>query len=197
MEDDILAKAKNGDESAIKKIYKQNKDMIYNVGLKYLRDANEAEELVSITFEKFLTHLPEINGPYVSAWLNQTATNAAMDQLKHKSRISKYIDTDKDIQDLEDLTPDENLNGTPTEIYSLKRDQVELSKLIDKLPMNYKGIFKLYYLEGVSVEQISKRTGKSENSIKLILFKARIQMKEMASKSEWLTARYGSKGGKK
>src|SRR5260370_36871294 len=59
--------------------------MVFRVALRVLRDHHEAEDAVQLTFIELAKH-PEAASPHLIGWLHRTATNAATDLLRSRTR---------------------------------------------------------------------------------------------------------------
>ncbi len=117
---DLLERAKEGDEDAIRQIYLENKDFLFAYALNIFKDKDTAEEVVSQTFEKFLTVLPTIKSGNLAGWLFITARNVILDMFKDKGRdYEKLEDRERRVSEF---------NPTPSleELSYLKKDGEEL-----------------------------------------------------------------------
>jgi RNA polymerase sigma-70 factor (ECF subfamily) len=182
MDDELLERAKKGDESAIIAIYQKNKDILFAYVQKICRDDNIAEEIVSQTFEKFLTLLPTIKSGNLRGWLFIVARNVLRDFYREREKEISLTET--------------NPFPSPEEMSYEKRDWEEINQALRELPKIYQEILSLYYLKGDSVEEIKKKTGKSESTIWQLLSRARKKLRKIVRNSPWLKKRYPFIGGK-
>lgn len=192
LENALLEQAKKGDEQAISTIYNEYKHMMFNNALKLLKNPDDAEEAVSQTFERFLTYKHTIKTGPLGSWLTTTARNVCMDILKDKSRYFVKMD-DMESTELEKTISETNPYKDPAEIYHQQKDKEELLKILEKLPKDYKKVLVLHYTDGYTCQEIAKTLGRTENAVKLLLFKARRRAKEIIEKTPSLSEKFGGK----
>ena len=89
-EQELVRKAKQGDQSAKAQIVKQYNRMVYNLGLKLLGNQEDAECILQETFLKVLESLKSFKEESrLSTWIYRIATNQALMRLR--SRKKKYV----------------------------------------------------------------------------------------------------------
>ncbi len=192
LENDLLEKAKKDDEQAIAAIYNNYKHMIFNNALKVLKNYADAEDAVSQTFERFLTYKHTIKTGPLGSWLTTTARNVCMDILQDKSRKFENID-DIVSTELEKTISETNPYKDPDELYHLQKDKEDLLKILDMLPKDYKNVLLLHYKDGYACQEIADKLGRTENAVKLLLFKARRNAKEIIEKTPSICEKLGRK----
>jgi len=85
---------------------------------------------------------------------------------------SNYVYYQKRDRSLRDKMPTVEANHNPTEI-------LDLRLLIDRLPDLLQQLYKLYYVEGRTVKEISVVLGKAEGTVKYLLHRLRAELREM------------------
>ena len=188
----LLEKAKKGDEQAIAAIYNNYKHLIFNNALKVLKNYADAEDAVSMTFERFLISKHTIKTGPLGSWLTTTARNVCMDMLKDKSRDFGNID-DIVSTKLEKTISETNPYKDPAELYHLQKDKEDLLKILDILPKDYKTVLLFHYKDGYTCQEIADKLGRTENAVKLLLFKARRRVKEIIEKTPSICKKLGRK----
>ncbi|MEO0102887.1 MAG: RNA polymerase sigma factor [candidate division WOR-3 bacterium] len=191
MLDDLLERAKEGDESAVAKIYENYRSLIYAYAFKVFKNQDDAEEVVARTFEKFLTFLPSLKSGNLAGWLFIVAKNEIAEI--HRERTKE-----ESLEAMEKSPPRESspANPNPEDLLLQKRDWEELVKALLKLPKDYERVLILYYLEGYEVKEIAQKLGKSEDMVWQIISRAKKKFKNALKHSSWLRKRYKFIGGK-
>lgn len=136
-----------------------------------------AEEL---TQETFLTAIRKIgffrSGPDggLKAWVFRIATNLAMDMLRRENRNqAPHPDDDQDLAlEISDETPG------PQEVLERVQVSQDLSAALQTLTTAQRTIFLLKEQEEMSLLEISRVCGCSENAIKQSLFRTRAALRE-------------------
>lgn len=191
MADDLLEKAKAGDKEAIAQIYENYRSLIYGYAFKIFKNPDDAEEIVSRTFEKFLTLLPTLRSGTLAGWLFIVARNEVMEIHRERAKTSENIEE-------VEKSPKEELFQTksnPEELLAQKRDWEELIKGLVRLPKDYEMVLVSYYLEGYEIKEIAQKLGKSEKAVRQILARGREELRTILKDSPWLRKRYNFIGG--
>ena len=126
------------DEAAFTELYVQHVDAVYRICYSFLKNRTDAEDAVSEVFVKYLTNKKAFDDEeHKKAWLIRVAANTCKDMLRfYKIRnhinlddISAYCKTDNDTNIVADLL---------------------------KLPVKYRTVLYLYYIEGYKTAEISE-----------------------------------------
>lgn len=132
-------------------------DMVYRVALRYVRSPHDAEDVFS---EAFLIYFKKERSfeseEHRKAWLIRVTINCAKELLGN-ARYAEEINEEL-LGAAEDRPTDEILT---------------LREAIEKLPALQKEVITLFYLQDLTVRQISGILDKSENSVKVALHRAR------------------------
>ncbi len=184
LEEDLLLKqAQTGELSAFEKLVELHRDRVYGLALRMMRSEADAAE---ITQEVFLSAWRNFSGfkgtttPALIAWLNRIAANQTLMRLRHRKVVNQVEAS------LE--SPQFNERGSMMdEVADWKSDALsqtldaELSQAIgqatDALPEEYRQVFLLKDVDGLSYEEIGEITGDSVPAVKSRLHRARLSMR--------------------
>lgn len=136
--------------------YELYADMLYRLALSYMKQPEDAEDIVQEVFVKYFSglHLP-MNKEQEKAWFIRVTINQCHDALRKRS----YRRHDS----LDDVTETGGVEDTPNELFDV----------LQKLPEKYKDVIILHYLEGYSVEEVSRMLGLSLSATKMRLKRGR------------------------
>ena len=143
---------KSGDRQAMRRLYERYKGYAMSIGLRYIPDSDDVEDVVQDSFVKILTSVQHIDYQgegSLTAWVRKTVVNKALDFVRRHERIS-FTGT---IPDIPDEEPE--LERIPPHI---------LSRMIAQLPSGYRLVLNLYVFEHCSHQEIAQRLGIKENS---------------------------------
>jgi RNA polymerase sigma-70 factor (ECF subfamily) len=171
-ETELIEKAKSGDKKALSEIVKRYEQTIYNFSFKICRDKNKAEQIMQETFYSMVKSLHQFDhNSKLSTWLYRIVSNhCLMMARKLKSRPFVSIDGDDSLFE-EKFTADwSSLPYKNTENEELKRI---LDKAIQKLAPEYRMVFLLRDVEGLSTEEAAQVTDISIAALKSRLHRAR------------------------
>lgn len=179
----LLALAQSGDMAAFEALVERHRDHVYGLALRMTRSEADAAEITQDTFLSAYQHLEDFRGDAAfGSWVYRIAANNALMRMRHQ-RV-------KDAAEAELRTPEFNERGSLTEVPSTEwakgaDEQVldaELGRAIqqatDTLPEDYRRVFLLKDVDGLSYEEISEITGDSVPAIKSRLHRARLALRE-------------------
>lgn len=170
----IIKKAQAGDESAFNRLFKKYKTFVENVINSYLHDIDESKDLTNVVFLKVYEKLSTFTD-YSSfgGWLRIIANRTAVDYLREMKNkqflLGEYDNTVSNDENHSDLiTEDDLVNHLLYE---------EILTEFEKLPDTTKKVCRLFYVENMTVEEISKELSIPTGTIKSMLFRTRSKIK--------------------
>ncbi len=183
LDKELLTQAQGGDLPAFEALVERHRDKVYSVALRMTRSEADAAEIVQETFLSAYQHLPDFRGEAAfGSWVHRIAANHALMRLRHRGVVQAAEDDLK--------SPEFNERGSFTEYpasdWSRRADEKVLDaelgqaiqQAVDRLPNEYREVFVLRDLEGLSYEQIGEITGDSVPAIKSRLHRARLAMRD-------------------
>lgn len=171
-ESELVELAKSGDRKALAQLVKDNEQTVYNFSFKICRDRDKAEHIMQETFYSMIKSLHQFDcNSKLSTWLYRIVSNhCLMLARKEKNRNFVPIDNDDDLYEdryTADWSRIPNLNIENDELKNI------LDKSIDKLSPDYRIVFLLRDVEGLSTEETAKLTELSIPAVKSRLHRAR------------------------
>ena len=131
--------------------------LLFGVGMKYLKDEEEAKDVVQSVFLKALTELPKYKVDYVKSWLYMIARNHCLMKLRQKN-VTYSLDTQGSEISAQHEDP-EKANQQDQLLGSMEQALTELSE-------DQRICVTLFYLQKKSYQQIAEETGFSLLQIK-------------------------------
>lgn len=158
----------------------------------HVRTEETAEELVQETFLSAVRALEEFRGESSPrTWLRTILKNKIIDFMRKRARESRVIDRSAGID--EQGLPFNSLGLWNTRIHSWGNDPESalenkdlykaLSSCIAKLPEKFREVFVLRLVDGLSVEEACEVLGASASNVSVMLYRARIQLRECIEKN--------------
>ncbi|HWY18950.1 MAG TPA: sigma-70 family RNA polymerase sigma factor [Solirubrobacteraceae bacterium] len=147
-----IARAKQGDQEALRVLYIRYSDNVYGYVRSIVRDDREAEDLTQHVFMKLMTVIVkyEDHGVPFSGWLLRLARNVALDHLRRRrpTPIEEVMSADghDDDNDARDRARD-------------------LHTALATLPEEQRSVMIMRHVVGLSPPEIAERMGRSESSI--------------------------------
>jgi RNA polymerase sigma-70 factor, ECF subfamily len=148
-----VARAKDGDDDALRFLYLRYADNVYGYVCSIVRDEFEAEDVTQQIFAKLMTALPRYEPRLVpfSAWILRVAHNAAIDHVRARRPVP-----------LEEVHPPDY--ATDDGAGSRERF-ADLRLALDALPAEQRDVIVLRFLVGLTPREIAERMGRSEDAV--------------------------------
>ncbi len=155
----LQKKEKSFDSEYIKVLVDKYSNMIFRICYGVLCNRDDAEDALQDTFLKYLTKAPDFqDDEHEKAWLIRVATNVS----KNMS-IVRYRRKNIDENELVDI--------------GVTNEDRYVFEAISELPVKFKIVMMLYYIEGYSVKEVSKIISVSEDAVRKRLQKGRELLK--------------------
>lgn len=150
----------------ITECYEKYADTVYRVAYLYMKNMDDAEDIMQSVFEKYIDTDTEFqNENHLKAWLITVTKNNCLNNIRNvwKSRRDDWEQT------IADYT------SAHTDTYNL--DNAMFTE-IKKLKRHYQVTLYLFYYEGYPIKDISSIMKKPESTIQTWLSAARRQLKK-------------------
>lgn len=143
----------------IKAVIEKYSNMLFRISYCILCNRQDAEDALQDTFFKYITKAPEFkDDEHEKAWLIKVITNISKNML-----VTRLKRKTVDIEELKHI----GVNDTDSGVFSA----------VMELPVKYKMVMTLYYIEGYTSAQISDMLSISEAAVRKRLQKGRELLK--------------------
>lgn len=172
-ERELLERARNRDEAAIRALIKTNNQRLFRAARAILRNDAEAEDVVQATYVKAFTALESFRGDSAfSTWLTRIALNEALGR-KRRQRPTT------DIAMIEHTAEVIVFPGANPEQETGRREvQSMLTAAIDALPEPFRLVYVMRELDELDVAETAATLGIKPETVKTRLFRARRLIRE-------------------
>ena len=145
---------------------KEHANALYGFGIKFLRDSENAQDIVQDVFEKLWINRKNVTVEKAKSWLFTTANHLMLNQVKRNKVKQQHL---------------ESLGWSHTNSSDKHFETQQLIELLVKdLPPLQKSILLLRDLEGYSYQEIGSMLSLTEAQVKVYLFRARLKVKKRA-----------------
>ncbi len=142
---DLVSRCKQNDRKAQLKLYRQYCDGMFCVAMRFLKNEDDAEDVLQESFIKAFEKIHQFKGEVTfGAWLKRIVVNRCLDFLKAKKE--KLVTLEESYMQIS-----EDDDWSVSDKISLK----EVKDAIEKLPEKYRFVVQLYLMEGYDHEEIS------------------------------------------
>jgi RNA polymerase sigma-70 factor (ECF subfamily) len=166
------------DPTAFKNFINEHQDRVYNIVLKRVQNAEDAEEITQDVFIAIFNK-PEVfrGDSAITTWIYRIAINKCIDHLRKKERswrgFLKFFNNSYE----ESHEPKEFLH--PGIAQENKENAMILFKAIKQLSANQHTAWMLSEMDGMSYKEISEVMNVSVSSVESLLFRARQNLRKI------------------
>ena len=177
-EKELIARLKSGDEEAFNIFFERYKSTIYNFGLKFCGNREDASDILQETLLNAFKYIKNFKGESkLSTWLYRIASNACQ-----KKKISE-----RNIVSFDELEDNQihSLNKheeTPHITFERKEIERLIQKAILHLPEQYRIPLILKDIEGLNHQEIAEIMGITVTNAKVRLHRARVMLKNIVER---------------
>ena len=175
----LVEKVREGSMEAFEEIISRYESKVYNLAMRFCRNQEDAEEVLQDVFSTIYAKLDGFRGQsQFSSWMYRIIVNAAFMKLR-KRKQSHTIS-------LEDLAPqlkqscleqDNPVLHRSDTITQNKELRIILDAAIGRLPAQYRAVFILRDVDGLSNQEVSEILGLSIPAVKSRLHRSRLMLR--------------------
>lgn len=166
---ELITGCKKNDRTAQSELFKQYKDILYFVSLKYSRNTAEAEDNLHDAFMAIFDNIKKFeNRGSFEGWMKRITMFKAIDKYKAKKPINVVFNSDL----IEDTTFDDEQKKLSLSV---------ILKHIQELPDQYRLVFSLYQLDNFSHKEIASFLSISEGTSKSNFHRAKLILRNKIS----------------
>ena len=169
---DIIEKCKQNNRKAQLQLYNQYCQGMYIVANRFLKDAEDAEDVVQEAFIKAFTKLHQYKAEVTfGAWLKRIVVNKSIDFLKSKRHQLVALE-EAHLKVVDAYVDDTWLVDDAMTLHDVKQ-------AIDALPEKYKYVVMLYLIEGYDHQEISEILNISEVASRTQLSRGKSKLQKL------------------
>jgi len=173
----LIEKTLEGDIKAFEKLINRYRNKGYGLLLNMLKNKMDAEEVLQDAFLKVYKNLKTFRGnSKFSTWFYKIVYNSGLSFLKTKRRKEENI-TD---------SLEGNHDGVIFPDFSILNDNKWLNRVVEQLPFKNALVINLFYIDELSIKEISEITGYSQENVKVLLYRSRKALREIILKNNYL-----------
>jgi RNA polymerase sigma factor (sigma-70 family) len=148
------------DSAFVGELYERYGHLVLGLCIKYLKNKEEAKDLVIQIFTDLMTDLKKHKIQYFKSWLYVYSKNASLMELRKRQReLKKELELQENVHLVMDFSDPEHLNE--------KEKQIRFMEIaLEELSEDQKVCVDLFYLKNKSYQEIMDHTGYSNNEVK-------------------------------
>ncbi len=180
----LIKQILDGDKQAFSELVRRYEDTVFSFAFKVCRDREKAEEALQDTFVNVYRKLHQFDGKSkFSTWLYSIVTNNCL----MKNRQRKIDEISVQLEDEQEQST-AGATGIPTPLDAVMSDELQkqLDEAILTLPVEYRVVFVLRDIEGLTAAEAADVLDISVAAVKSRLHRARKELREQLS--EYVTS---------
>lgn len=163
----LIKSVQAGSEHAFAQLFKRYKPFVENLLTSYLNDRDEAKDLTNIVFLKVHEKISKFtNYNTFGGWLRILAKNVAIDYLR-------TIKQNYSLQESITSNSIDEVGGDTEKEYVDRMTYDKIVAMFSKLPPSYRDVCYLFYVDNMTVAQISEALNMPAGTIKSDLHRMR------------------------
>lgn len=176
---EIIESVKRGNTADFSLLIKRYKDRAYSLLKRMLKNEMDAEEVLQDCFLKAYNSLKDFRQESLfSTWFYRIVYNTAITTLNSSKR--------KIEQEMTSIDEHFDLSTYDNEIYSSSESRHDyIIKMVEKLPVRNALVTILFYVDGLSLNEISKVMGTSLVNTKVLLHRSRNSLRDLLLKHNY------------
>ena len=173
-----------GNTQMFSRLIDNYKNMVYNLAYRMSNNSHESEDISQEAFLRAYQSLARFNPSYkFSTWLYQITLNIIRDRFKKKELNYVSLDTPIETDDSEFFPQPADSINDPEQIIAQKEDARATQQAILSLPLKYREVIVLRYLQDLSYIEIANILKLPQGTVKVRLYRAREQLKKILETS--------------
>jgi len=174
---DLVAQCKANNRKAQLKLYKQYCDGMFCVAMRFLKNPDDAEDVLQESFIKAFKKIHQFKGEVTfGAWLKRIVINQSLDFIKTKKE--HYVELNENVLHIVEDNDWSVSDGISINV---------VKSAIDQLPERYKFVIQLYLLEGYDHSEISQILDLAETTCRTRLLRGKGHLKELLKNKRYGT----------
>jgi len=165
---ELVRRTQNGDTEAFSELVRRHQQMTYNLAYRFMRDATQAEDMAQEAFLKAFRLLNGFRGDSsFSTWLYRVTCSVCLTELGRRKRRGEVA-----------LQPVHVKDAAVHPTYALDLPE-HIRRCVTLLSDRYAEIVTLYYLKGISYDEIAEAMDIPLGTLKTWMFRARKQLRKI------------------
>lgn len=179
-EQELVARAKAGDERAFEQLMLDNQNRIYNLTLRMTGNPDDALDMAQEAFLRAWRGLKFFKGDSAfSTWLYRLASNVCLDHLRRQKR-RQNVNLPQLADDEEDTVPDvPDERYQPEQCFEKQELREAVQQGLDKLSPEHRQVLVMREINGLSYQEIADVLDLEAGTVKSRINRARLALRKI------------------
>ena len=186
IEQNLVTRLRNGEQEAVSDLANTYGSRVYQLALRYLKNAEDAEEVTQDVLLKVFQRIDAFRGDAaLSSWIYRITFNSAMSKLRsgRAARQAAIEDSARDGGSVRPAVRPEIADSAPLADENVLRGELRaaLANALNELPVLYRAPIILRDIEGLSTEEASAVLHVKGQTLKSRLHRGRLILRDQLS----------------
>ena len=183
-DEQLVLRAQRGDLDAFNQLVTRHERAVYNVCLRLLRDAAQAEDATQDAFIRAWSAIESFRGGLVRPWLLRIATNRTYDILRAKARRPAQS-LDAELYEVEPEWTSQSASAEHPEAFATRTElSAHLEQALGALPEDQRLAIVLSDVQGYGYEEIAQIMGVAVGTVKSRISRGRSRLRTVLQQGE-------------
>ena len=168
---ELVRRSQSGDTEAFSELVRRHQHIIFNVAFRFMRERASAEDMAQEAFLKAFRLLRGFRGDCsFSTWMYRVTCSVCLTELSRRKKRGEV-----------ELLPRHASHTAVEPVTDVDMPEI-IRRCVAMLPDRYATIVTLYYLKGISYDEIAQVMEIPMGTLKTWMFRARKQLKRIVEK---------------
>lgn len=168
----LVERTRKGDTEAFSELARRHGQTVYNLSLRFMRNASLAEDMAQEAFLKAYQKIGKFRGDSrFSTWLYRIACNVCLSELQKRKRRGELS-----------LVYEAGPAAFPAAAADPSEEAELIRRCVAQLPRRYAEAITLYYLRECSYDEVAEIMEVPEGTLKTWLHRARRQLRDIVKR---------------
>jgi RNA polymerase sigma-70 factor, ECF subfamily len=170
-DEEVIKRLRAGETALFEVLMRRYNQRLYRVARSILGNDSEAEDVTQDAYVRSFIHLDQFDGrAKFSTWLTRIAVHEALARLRERRR---FVELDAKPAEMEKSMELKSKSPSPEQEVLTQTMKTALEAATDRLSHNYRSVFMLREIEGLSTAETAECLDLSEETVKVRLHRAR------------------------
>src|SRR5215467_14078914 len=176
-DEEVVSRVLAGESALYELLMRRHNQRLYRVARAILRDDAEAEDVMQDAYVRAYQNLGTFEGrAKFSTWLTRIAVHEALARCQKRSRFQSLDDSNSQYGDV--MNAATSSDRSPEQKSYDQELSVVLEKAVLSLPDDYRMVFVLRDVEGMSTEETAQSLNLTQENVKVRLHRAHAKLRK-------------------
>lgn len=178
-DEELIEVVLSGNHSAFEEIFFRYHQKAYNLAMRISRNQDDAEEIIQEVFTSVFSKLNRFEGKSTfSSWLYRITVNTAFMKLRGRKKHDA-MSLEDDVLPVQNCWAEKRSDASDVNFLSSRHElKQHISEAIDSLPSEYRAIFVMRDVDGLSNQEVAEVLNISIAAVKSRLHRTRLMLRK-------------------